>query len=581
MPLRTFIFNRYLKLSIGLWVVVLGLCTTVLVAHAAYERYATGDTAVIGEFVYDDNFVATTTAACTLSIYNPSGSLIVNAGSMTSNANGFTFYSYSVPTSSPEGVWPSQMTCGNVSNGDLVKMDKTFVVGATLVSTTTLASSVWTSASRSLTTFGTLVADVWTNATRTLTGATLTSGSLATLSDLTTATSSLASAITVGNTSVNANTTAAVLAASSSVGSLITGTNSLVTSASSSLAAVITSLPATIWAYSSRSLTSFGTVATDVWNAATRTLTSPTLIISPWTVTTSDFGSIVAGSNYLATVTTIYNGTLTDSANVPIVTIYDPSRNVIVNNVVMTRTATGTYSYSYTTSGSAPAGTWESVFSANVESGKTLPGNDYWTVATTPAQVIINSISDDIIPQVAANVTITNEGLSGNEYQYEWCVVSNVNNMCGDGDDVFHAVAAKYINSGEDFNTTLTADVSTAGNYYFKVIVYFGTDSSGASRSFTAQAGASTGGSGATGGGGGGGGGGNSPTANVTNALGHCGEKIADFNCDLKVNSIDFSILLYFWKAQSPFANTYVDINKDNKVDSVDFSILLYRWDKK
>jgi hypothetical protein len=237
----------------------------------------------------------------------------------------------------------------------------------------------------------------------------------------------------------------------------------------------------------------------------------------------------------------------------------------------MTRVSTGTYSYTYITPSNAPAGTWESVFSATVEAGKTLPGNDYWNVVTTPAQVIINSISDSVIPTVGANITITNEGLSGNEYQYEWCVVSNVNNTCGDGDDVFHAVAAKYINAGEDFNTNLTATVPNIGNYYFKVIVYFGTDSSGASRSFTATA-ASSGGSGT--GTGGRGGGGSTPSDSST-----C--RRADFNCDKKVNSIDFSILLYFWKTKPPFSNKFVDINKDKKVDSVDFSILLYEWDKK
>ncbi len=316
-------------------------------------------------------------------------------------------------------------------------------------------------------------------------------------------------------------------------------------------------------------------VAADVWNAATRTLTSLTLSSqSPWTVSVSDFGQILAGENYLASVTTVYNGTLTDSLVVPTVTIYDPSRNVVVNNASMTRIATGTYSYSYTTAGNAAAGTWESVFSANVETGKTLPGNDYWTIVTAPAQVIINSISDDTIPQVAANVTITNEGLTGYEYQYEWCVVSNADNSCGGGDDVFHGIAAKYINQGEDFNTTLTADVPTAGNYFFKMIVYFGTDSSGASRSFTAVAGSGGPTTPPSGGGGGGGGGGES-----TPPTGTC--RRSDYNCDTKVNSIDFSILLYFWKSKPPFRNAYVDSNKDDKIDSVDFSILLYDWDRK
>jgi uncharacterized membrane protein YgcG len=326
-------------------------------------------------------------------------------------------------------------------------------------------------------------------------------------------------------------------------------------------------------------------VASDVWSATTRTLTSLTLSSqSPWTVSTSDFGTVNAGSNYLANVTTVYSGTLTDSANLPTVTIYDPNRNVVVNGAAMTRTATGTYSYSYTTAANATEGTWESVFSATVESGKTLPGNDYWEVAGAPPQVIINSIVDDTIPNIAANLTITNEGLTGYEYQYEWCVVSDINNLCGGGDDEFNGSAAKYINPGDSFNTNLSATVSTAGNYYFKVIVYYGTDNSRASRSFTAvQESSSGGGGGGSGGGSGGSSGGSGGSSNQTVEITQPGTQCirADFNCDGRVNSIDFSILLYFWKSKPPFSNKYVDINKDAKIDSVDFSIMLFEWSKK
>ncbi|MDQ5889913.1 MAG: Fibronectin type domain protein, partial [Patescibacteria group bacterium] len=427
----------------------------------------------------------------------------------------------------------------------------------------TLPASIWAYSGRTLSSVGTLVADIWSNSTRTLTGASLNSGSLATLSDITTASSSISAV-------VNSNTNSQSAAAISSINS---NTNTAIATASSSLSAI---LPASIWGYSSRTISSFGTLAADVWNSTTRTLTSLTLSSqSPWTVSTSDFGSITAGSDYLSTVTTIYDGTLTDSLSLPTVTIYDPSRNVVANNVAMTRTATGTYSYSYTTDGNAPAGTWESVFSANVEAGKTLPGNDYWTVVTAPAQVIINSISDDTTPEVAANVTITNEGLTGYEYQYEWCVVSNISDICGGGDDVFHSIAAKYINAGEDFNTTLTANVPSAGNYYFKMIVYFGTDSSGASRSFTATT-VNGGGGGSGGGGGGGGGGGSTSSSGNTSTIGVCTG--TDFNRDRKVNSVDFSILLSFWKKRAPFKNTCVDVNRDSIVNSVDFSILLSQW---
>jgi hypothetical protein len=55
----------------------------------------------------------------------------------------------------------------------------------------------------------------------------------------------------------------------------------------------------------------------------------------------------------------------------------------------------------------------------------------------------------------------------------------------------------------------------------------------------------------------------------------------ADFNCDTRVNSVDFSVLLYFWGKKPPFSNSLVDLNKDGKINSIDFSVLLYYWDKK
>ena len=291
-------------------------------------------------------------------------------------------------------------------------------------------------------------------------------------------------------------------------------------------------------------MTSLGTLAADVWNATTRTLTALNLSsVSPWTVVTSNFGQITAGSYYHPTIFTEYNGVPTDSLNIPTVTISDPASNVIVNGASMTRTGTGTYTYSYLTSGNARAGTWTTLFSATVEAGKTLPGIDNWTVVTSPAQVIINNISSNTVPMVSANVTITDEGLSGNEYQYQWCVVSNASDTCGNANNVFDATAAKYINAGEDFNTNLTATVPTPGDYYFKMIVYFGTESSGSSRSFTALAGNPV----ISHNGGGGGGGSPNPSAVSANPSSY---KSADFTDSGHVNSVDFSILLYFWGAK-------------------------------
>jgi len=74
----------------------------------------------------------------------------------------------------------------------------------------------------------------------------------------------------------------------------------------------------------------------------------------------------------------------------------------------------------------------------------------------------------------------------------------------------------------------------------------------------------------------GGGGGGITPPKPTTPIVSAC--RGADFNLDSIVNSIDFSILLFFWKTAPPFANVCVDINKDAQINSVDFSILLFQW---
>ncbi len=362
-------------------------------------------------------------------------------------------------------------------------------------------------------------ADIWTYAARSLTTAALTSGSLATLSDVQTASSSVAAV-------VNANTNSVVTTASSSIGSAI------------------------------------GNIS-----AAS----------NGWLVQMSDFDSALAGDVYRARVTTLYGSTLTAPNTAPAITVYDADRNTVVSGVAMTLLSTGVYEYTYTTSGSAAEGTWESVVSTQVESGKTIQTNDYWSVVSAPAQVLIQSMGSTETPSISANIRITNEGSVDYEYQYEWCVVSSVSNACGGGDDTYYASAAKLIDSGDDFDTTLSATVPLAGTYYFKTVAYFGADSSVASRQFVATAPASSGGGGSGGGGGGGGGGGSSNTRSESTPA---ASAPADINGDAKVNGTDFSILLAFWKTPGPFKNAAVDLNRDNKIDSVDFSILLYRWSK-
>jgi hypothetical protein len=199
----------------------------------------------------------------------------------------------------------------------------------------------------------------------------------------------------------------------------------------------------------------------------------------------------------------------------------------------------------------------------------------------SPAQVIVQSMIDVTVPSIAADVRITNEGLAAYEYQYTWCITDSDINQCGGGDDVFTSMAARLIQPSMNFDTTLYSTVPAAGSYWFHVSVQFGSDYSEAIQSFIATAVPTPTPTPTPGGGGGGGGGGGAPVSVTPTPITTAGACIgADFNHDGKVNSVDFSIMLAFWKAGAPFKNPCVDINGDRMVNSVDFSILLYQWGK-
>jgi len=186
--------------------------------------------------------------------------------------------------------------------------------------------------------------------------------------------------------------------------------------------------------------------------------------------------------------------------------------------------------------------------------------------------VAINSITGNTIPNISVSTTIKNEGAQATEYQYEWCVVPGINDTCEGGNAISYDARAQMIQPGESINPTLISVVPDAGNYYFRLTVYYGSgETSNAVKYFTAVAASPPPPSS------GGGGGGVAPIiippATTCNG--------ADFNHDGKVNSIDFSILLAFWHTNKPFRNPCVDINHDGQVNSVEFSILMYQWGTK
>jgi len=107
-------------------------------------------------------------------------------------------------------------------------------------------------------------------------------------------------------------------------------------------------------------------------------------------------------------------------------------------------------------------------------------------IVGSPAQVLITSMASTAVPNIAANVVITNEGTAAFEYLYEYCVVTVSTNVCGGGDDTAYASAAKLIQPSANFITTLGLSVPTAGNYFFKVTVWWSNQSSTAQLGFTA-----------------------------------------------------------------------------------------------
>ncbi|MEX2090691.1 MAG: dockerin type I domain-containing protein, partial [Candidatus Paceibacterota bacterium] len=320
--------------------------------------------------------------------------------------------------------------------------------------------------------------------------------------------------------------------------------------------------------------------AQDVWDVATANITTAGSIGRVFTdnrfIQFNTEGEIQAGSgsnNYKAKLHIYDLSTrLVSPVASPSITLYQPDGTVGAGPTNMTKNEKGVYSYQTTLGSGATLGRWEAIVTIETVSGNSVKTSGYFEVEGSPARVTINSITDNTVPSITANFAIANEGSTGFEYQYEYCVVTTIGNVCGGGDDVAYASAAEFIEPGveEQFNKTLT--VNNAGTYFWKVAVYWGTEKSVAVLQFNAVSEEGPTPTPAPGGGGGGG------PALLLPPSSDCSG--ADFNNDGIVNSVDFSIMLFFWKTQPPFANPCVDINKDGQVNSIDFSIMLFQWGK-
>jgi len=200
----------------------------------------------------------------------------------------------------------------------------------------------------------------------------------------------------------------------------------------------------------------------------------------------SDFDRLAPGNTYRAKLWIFdFNGSPLNADTAPIISLYDPARNLIVTNASMELSETGTYIYSFTSTTGQIAGIWEAIVTTTVKGITTSP-SDFWELTGNPPEVKIISMIDTTIPTIVADLIITNEGTTSQEYQYEYCIVSDQSNQCGGNDDVDYSSGAKLIHPGQTWNTQLSLNVNTPGTYWFKIRVYYGIEMSASSKQFVA-----------------------------------------------------------------------------------------------
>lgn len=155
--------NKTLYIVVSL--LLLLIASRISIFAAEYQTCATNTTCKIGEYLYDDEYAAITTATCTLTSKDPSGTTFLNDVAMTSNSDGWYEYSFDT-TGETEGVYRSELCC--TAGTDYLCLDKTFEISSSTSGSTLTAEDVWNSPNRTLTSFGSLAGDVWNYSTRSL-----------------------------------------------------------------------------------------------------------------------------------------------------------------------------------------------------------------------------------------------------------------------------------------------------------------------------------------------------------------------------------------------------------------------------
>ena len=208
---------------------------------------------------------------------------------------------------------------------------------------------------------------------------------------------------------------------------------------------------------------------------------------SPYEVILSGTNYVVAGNNYSINIeiNNLSKKNVTVSL-IPKISLYDSLKNLIVSNISATLLSHNNYQYNFSTSPTHIAGEWNSTIIIGID-GVTKEYSHNWTITNANTQVIINSIDTNSAPVIKANITIMNEGNLAFEYQYQYCIVDSLLEQCGETTNIDYASGAKQLSVGESWTTILFLNVKEPTNTWFKLVVDYGTQQSGATQSFVAS----------------------------------------------------------------------------------------------
>ena len=158
-----------LILAITFSAAALALPSSVRAAAGAPQICTVGTTCVIGEYLYDDNYIPITTAdICTINAKDPDEVDYIIDEDMPPSAEGDGFYFHEFTAPATEGYYRAEVCCA--PDGETLCLDKSFEVRSDASSLTdnSIATAVWGYSGRTLSGFGTLVSDIWSSSTRTL-----------------------------------------------------------------------------------------------------------------------------------------------------------------------------------------------------------------------------------------------------------------------------------------------------------------------------------------------------------------------------------------------------------------------------